>query len=290
MIPKPPVKYTDMAIYIDNHVYTEDCDDEKVFIYLYHLALMLAHQNKLFKRPEYYKDFALTFAEDIYLRLRNPKQGMLKGDGTPKMPRVSSVLNYMKKTLYGRKVTFEQERYSQSFSINQKLVGDVKTTHFSVINQINYYRQGFSEVELGVCLSSVCRTVREFLKRSPYYNNKKEWYNIYISCLLTILNSFILSKKDQRLVDNIKKNSYHKEDNKLHEIESVYKKSTNREVLLYQLEDNMRDYIAILCRRIKSYLSITFKISSYDTCINEDDLIRTTIDEMGNNSLLELYE
>ena len=91
-------------------------------------------------------------------------------------------------------------------------------------------------------------------------------------------------------MDNIKKNSYHKEDNKLHEIESVYKKSTNREVLLYQLEDNMRDYIAILCRRIKSYLSTTFKISSYDTCINEDDLIRTTIDEMGNNSLLELYE
>lgn len=279
-----------MAIYIDNHVYEEDCDDEKVFIYLYHLALMLSHQHKLFKRSEYYKDFALTFAEDIYLRLRNPKQEILKEDGTPKMPKISSVLNYMKKTLYGRKVTFEQERYSQSFSINQKLIGDVKTTRFSVANQINYYRQGFNEVELEACLSSVCKTIRDFLKENPYYNNEKEWNNIYISCLLTILNSFILSKKDRYRVDNIKENPYHKEDNKLHEIESVYNKSTNREVLLYQLEDNMSDYITVLCRRIKSHLSATFKISSYDTCIDESDLIRITIDEMSNNNLLESYE
>ena len=146
MIPKPPIKYTDMAIYIDSHIYTDDCDDEKVFIYLYHLALMLAHKNKLFRRSEYYEDFALTFAEDTYMRLKNPKQEMLKEDGTPKMYKLTSVLNYMKKTLNGRRVAFEQEKYSQSFSINQKLNDYIKTTGFNVVNQVNYYKKDFNEL------------------------------------------------------------------------------------------------------------------------------------------------
>ena len=41
MIYKKPkgVKYTDMAIYVDKHVYEDDCDDEMIFQYLYHLYL-----------------------------------------------------------------------------------------------------------------------------------------------------------------------------------------------------------------------------------------------------------
>ena len=118
---KPKIKYTDMAIYIDTHVYTDDCDDDKVFLYLYYLSLMLSYKNKLFKRQEYYEDFAFTFAEDMFFRLKNPKQEMLKEDGTPKMEKLTSILNYMKRTIYGRKVNYEQQKYSQSFSVNQKL-------------------------------------------------------------------------------------------------------------------------------------------------------------------------
>ena len=31
------LKYTTMAIYIDEHVYTDDCNDNLIFEYLYHL-------------------------------------------------------------------------------------------------------------------------------------------------------------------------------------------------------------------------------------------------------------
>lgn len=289
-IPRPPIKYTEMAIYIDNHIYTDDCDDDKVFIYLYYLSLMLAHKNKLFKRQEYYEDFALTFAEDMYMRLKNPKQEMLKEDGAPKMHKLTSILNYMKRTIYGRKVAFEQEKYSQSFSVNQKLEKDVRTTQFSVINQINYYKKSFNEVELEVCLNDICKTIKGFLVNIPYYNNKKEWENIYISCLLTLLNSFILSKTDDIIINEIKYNN-HKEDKKIYDMELVRQKESNNNVILYHLDFSMKNYIDILCKKIKKYLSETYKISSYDSYIDEKDLINSTIAEMENNEdYLEFYE
>lgn len=262
IISKPPIKYTEMAIYVDEHAYTDGCDYEKVFACLYYLALMLAYKNKLFRRQEYYEDFALMFAEDMFLRLRNPKQYMLKEDGTPRMPRLTSILNYMKKALYGRKVAFEQGHYSQSFSLNQKLDVDMISSHCNIINQMRHYRQDFNEVELETCLSDICKTIKGFLKDIPYSNNKKEWENIYISCLLTISN-FLSSQE---------------------------RSNESMEVILYHLDESMRDYIDVLCKRIEINLSENFYFDSYENYVDEKDLIKTTLNEMGNNNILESWE
>lgn len=288
---KPPIKYTDMAIYIDNHIYTDDCDDEKVFIYLYHLALMLAHKNKLFKRVEYYNDFALSFAEDVYMRLKNPKQYLLKEDGSPKMHQITSVLNFMKKILYGRKVEFEQKMYSQTFSSNQKLEENLSTSQYSVINQINKYLVDFNVVELEDCLSNICKIIKLFLKNNPYSNNEKEWNNIYISCLLTTLNSLVLSKTDEYLINNIVENTYHKDDNKLKNIDIIQNKKENTEIILYHLDDSMKNYVAIIYKKIQKYLHDSFNVSSYNMAINEKNLINITLSELENNDdYLDIYE
>ena len=40
--PKPAgVSYTQMAIYIDEHIYSDTKDEEKLYIYMYHLAIMV---------------------------------------------------------------------------------------------------------------------------------------------------------------------------------------------------------------------------------------------------------
>lgn len=291
MIPKPPIKYTDMAIYIDNHVYTDNCDDEKVFIYLYHLALMLSYKARLFKRTEYYEDFALTYAEDMFMRLKNEKQFMLKEDGTPKMEKLTSVLNYMKKSLYGHKINFEQQKYSQSFSINQKLQDEVVETQYSVINCMHNSMVGFNEVELEVCLWGICKTIKMFLNTSPYISNKKEWTNIYMSCLLTILNSFIFSTEDSKRISNIKEDTYHSEDNKLFNIKLIRNKEENTRVILYHLDKSMENYIRLLYRKINNYLIENFSIGSYCTSIDEKTLLKSTVDEIFNiNSDKELCE
>lgn len=59
---KPNMKYTDMAIYVDEHMSDDPLDEQvatNMFIYIYHIVFMLAHVNKLFYRQEYYEDFAI---------------------------------------------------------------------------------------------------------------------------------------------------------------------------------------------------------------------------------------
>ena len=67
------LKYTDMAIYIDTHIYTNDCDDELVFKYLYFLCMMLAYKAKYFDSYQKYNDFAVSAATTIYLRLKSKR-------------------------------------------------------------------------------------------------------------------------------------------------------------------------------------------------------------------------
>ena len=60
------LKYTTMAIYIDEHVYTDDCNDNLIFEYLYHLSYMLAHQGKFFQTFSDYDDFAIYCATNYF--------------------------------------------------------------------------------------------------------------------------------------------------------------------------------------------------------------------------------
>ena len=222
---KPPIKYTEMAMYIDSHIYSDDCDDEKIFIYLYHLSLMLAYRNKLFKRPEYYEDFALTFAEDMYLRLKNPKQEMLKEDGSPKMYKLTSILNYMKRTIYGRKVTFEQNYYSQSLSTITELEKELVSSDFDVLNQIYKYTKDYDEVEIIECLKNINIIIKDYIYKIPYLTDIRERENIYISCVITISYLFENAIRIKKPINNI-----------------LY------DVILYHLDDNMKNYIIVLCR------------------------------------------
>ena len=44
--PKPAgVSYTQMAIYIDENIYYDTKDEEKIYIYMYNLDIMLARES-----------------------------------------------------------------------------------------------------------------------------------------------------------------------------------------------------------------------------------------------------
>mgnify|MGYP003328814068 CR=1 FL=1 len=56
------VRFVDMAIWIDEHIYDEDCDMDKAFTYMYLLAYMLASKAKYFKNINDYDGFAYFLA------------------------------------------------------------------------------------------------------------------------------------------------------------------------------------------------------------------------------------
>ena len=239
-----------MAIAIDKMAYSDDCDDELLFEYLYHLSLMLAAKACYFKSAKHYDDFAIFMASSAYFRLRNPKQYIYNSDGQPKMTKIKSILNYLKVILYPRKVAFEQQNYAQTeITINED--ENLMYVGHTFANKISNSVDGLMKVEFDCCLGDCCNTIREFLKKIPYKYKSAEWYNIYLSCLLSFLNSITLSIEDKKRLRNAK---YMINDHSL--LMRMYNKQQHEDfVILYHLDDSTKDYIRILVMEIKHIIA-----------------------------------
>lgn len=256
------VTYTEMAIAIDRMAYSEDCDDELLYQYLYLLSYMLAVKSRYFNSASLYDDFAVFVANSAFLRLKNKKQFILDENGEPRLKRIKSILNYLKTILYPKKVDFEQENYSQT----DVQIEDIKDDIFSgytFANQLSEAAESLMKVDFQCCLDSIAAAFRFYLKDIPYKYKSAEWYNIYTSCLLTFLNSITLSKKDiHNLINDPHKKQY------FEVLENLYRKQ-DEDIILYHLDNSMEDYIRILVRRIKSNISkeltdiLDIDISSY---------------------------
>ena len=160
--------------------------------------MMLARKANYFNRNDYYDDFATYMATYLYFRIKNPSQF----DDNSKLTKIKSILNYIKGTIYPRKVDFEQEFYSQVMS---KPVDDASVdSGYSFSDMLSESVDEISRVEFDVCLHDSIRTFRAYLKNIPYYSNRLEWNNIYISCLLTLLNSITVDKRTMDKINSFK--------------------------------------------------------------------------------------
>lgn len=238
------VRYVDMCIWVDENAYTDNCDDEKLFEYLYHLAVMLAHKGKFFKKSKDYEDFAIYMASQTYFRLKNPKQFQLKADGSYRMKKVKSVLNYMKSTIYPRKVDFQQQYYTQTNVITDSTD---YSTEYSFADKLTNSIDALTAKEFELCLDDVVQTCKAVISSIPHEKSTAEWYNIYVSCLLTFLNSITLTNFDINRIRKYSKNT----SNKLDSLVSLYKEESNQPPILFHLDENMSDYIMVLVRKMK---------------------------------------
>ena len=243
---KPNIRYVDMCIWIDDNAYKEDCDDTLLYQYLYHIINMLAHKQNFFNRSQYYDDFALSTATRTFLRLKSPKQYELKQDGEPKLKKIKSILNYLKNTIYPMKVDFEQDTYSQAYvhdADNDEICEhDFRRLLEKSVDDLNI-------VDFRVYLRDITKTSRNFISRIPYKTNSAKWNNIYLSCLLTFLNSITLDRKSIEKLKSAKET--------LHPalLEKLYKEEQKDSLLTYHLEPSMNNYIEVLVRELKHVIA-----------------------------------
>lgn len=285
MLYKKPddVTYVQMAIYVDENVYNPDCTEEQdnlIFQYIYHLVYMLACKGNFFNKAQYYEDFAIYMATQVFMRLRNKKQYELKDDGTPKLKKVKSVLNYIKKTIGPRRVDFQQEFFSQTILPvdEENYLTDV---HYTLANQLSQSIDEMAVVDFNVCLSDICKTAKETIKNIPYKNHKATFNNIYLSCLLTFLNSITLSRQDILRLDGLKRGKLGNPQL----VEELYVKQSEDCVILYHLDKNMTQYIDVLTRKMKHAIAKDLSMTLH-TYIPSDDGFKNLIMAEVNNEVL----
>ena len=242
------VKYVDMAIWIDKHALNDDCDEAKLFEYLYHLVFILAFKKRYFKDSKYYDDFALESATLIFFRLKNSRESNL--DEKTKLPPIKSILNYIKKSLYPMKVMFEQNNYSQTLSKpNEEDAVEIVTPYIQTgYAFINYE---LIQSEFKCYLDEITTVFKTFLSKIPYVSTRKDWNNIYISCMLTFLNSITLDRKTVEKLASSDAEMYASD----YYIDRLYREATENSTILFHLDQSMENYITVLTNQIKSIIA-----------------------------------
>ena len=261
------MKYTDMCIYIDGIVARGNpTDDEqnKIFEYLYHLAFMLAHKKKYFNRSYYYEEFAMYFATEVLYRLFfNPRLNKRDENGELVLPPIKSVLNYMKSVIYGRKVEFEQKFYSQKYA-------EFEDGNYLYSFNENPY-EFLKESHISLYLKGLSKTVKKIVYDKNFYRNDKlTMKNIYLSVLLTTLNSVTFSIEDKQRLEN----TYSSMDSKYRLLTRLYAKNRDNALILYHLDKSFEPYIKVLSNKVfNSIKSDLAELSSQNYSISNDSIM-----------------
>lgn len=270
------LKYTTMAMYIDENIYKPHHDEETIYKYLYFLAVMLSHKENLFNFEDEYEEFAIYYASQLYLRLTNKKQFEYNDEGEPKLKRIKSILNYMKSTIRQRATEFDKYEYACS----PKQPTDDVIANYSFRQLVSESTDRLNRVEFQSCLGDIITGIKSYLSHIPYSENSVIYYNIYLSCLLSFLNTVVLDNKSLRRLRNSSSISPD-------QLEALYKKQNKDFVILFHLPEEMRGYIQTLTNGVKHYLAQDLSWHGRDYISSHSNMLSLLANSINNDKGLE---
>ena len=263
----PKVRYVDMAIYIDNHIYTDNYDAEKVYQYLYFLIYMLAKKKKYFDSEKSYDDFSLWFATKMFVRLTDKKQF----DESGKLAKIKSVLNYIKGILYAKKVEYNtQIEYQTTIGkFNSKYIDDFDDDALT-----DYYRSTIESHNNDIIRQSIIDMFEDIpqmfcreLIKSPYKKDKVVLKNLYLSCLLTFIKSTTISNTMLKKIDRL---SLHNPNIDI--FAKLDEEPKIDEIVLWKLPKVFSPYVEFIYKRVKKQIVNEIKDSIHQYAYSLEEL------------------
>ena len=270
---KPPLKYTQMAEWIDSNAQNTDVDTEKLYTYLYHLILMQAHQVVLFKSQfEKYEDFAFYGASRLFMRLTTKKPIKYRAlDGQPYTSGpIKSILNYIKGTITFLRADFEVE--CNGYDPNETIkIGSADISSYLVETASHFDKYSYTTGVYELCNAAVLQ-----LQKIPYKKHSPEWVNIYISCLLTFLDSLTIENVTKEELKSLYNND-------LTAFRKLFEKGRNKPPVLFHVNENMSNYIKVLVQEIRHALTAEIRYET-ETNMSVDAMVKQLmIDALTNN-------
>lgn len=249
---KPKIKYTEMCIYIDNNIYNPNHDVEKIFDYLQMLFYALSFKKRMFNTEQEYDDFSLFASTCVYMRLTNKRQ-FLPDDDPKKMNKIKSVLNYIKRTLYPLKVSFQQENYRDKIDNNiqgNNISDDVQR---QLSSDVRKSMSGLLQIDMDNYLQSIPALLKDFINQTPYANDKCVIHNLYISCLLTLLRTITLSNYNyERLMRRTSECMKDNTDELLSEMLNTEKLNAP---IAWHLDEGMDTYVSVISTKLQKLMT-----------------------------------
>ena len=272
------MRYVDMAIWFDAHIYDEKRDDETLFKYLYLLIYMLACKSKYFISFEDYDKFSLFSASIIYMRAveKRFRKSFIKNDETGELEFNGkiSILNYIKSVIPWLKVLYMKDEYKSSEKVSEAINSYMKSS-------VRYSSEDRDNLRSDMMdtLSQFPEVIDKVINETPYKNDPILSRRLKMSCYLTILNGITLTE-----IDKLKLISRKTSDNFDYDEIKIKLLNRNREdsVILWKLDDYQKNYVQMLVNKINTLMvdELCSVKDSYDLSDNVlDDIIASTLSE-----------
>lgn len=262
------LRYVDMCIWIDKNAYKEDCDDIKLFEYLYHLSRMLARKRDYFSKTADYDDFAAFVATEIFMRYRDKRQF----ENSTKIKRIKNALDYLKRVLHPKLLDFLEQDKGKQPPIPE---AEWAIVTYDLHNKVQEALAENRVAEFDCIVHDIPSTIRKYMVKIPVSRFSAEWENIYISCLLTFLNSITLSRAGLKKVEP---GNGRCTDGKTY---TAYRYERENAPILFHLESNMSCYVQTLTNIIMRLVARDISESIDSDIYAEDHAHAVFMDSIG---------
>lgn len=237
------VRYTDMAIYIDEHINQENYDVNKCFEYMYHLFMMLALKGRYFRDSADYDAYALYGASQVLMRYKKQQDPNYKRHLEP----LKSVLNYIKKIAIPLKINYQQENYAEIFNDISLNSGDADTLKQDITYKVIQENNKLADVDMRYYLEQFAFTIKKEIKQGPYAHDRRVQHNLFLSIVFSFLRTLTLSNKNHNRVEV---RASRKAPPEVY-IKKIYKEESVDGIVLWHLPVSWHNYVNTLFNRVK---------------------------------------
>ena len=253
-------RYTMMCKEFDEEFPKPDRDDAKLYRTVYLVYYMLACKENFFGNNfHYYDGYAQFAATTIYVRFLKK---LRKGE------KIKSLLNYAKSSMRYLKIMYQNEEF-ETIIDPEHGVDTTKMSSNLRDSIVADYDDGLVE-DIERTLSSIDNIINGVIDDTIYANNDLMRHRVYLSCLLTLLNSITLPRDSSIL----KSRTRSKNINDSILVEALAKER-EKPVILWNLNNSMQDTIRVIVNKVRKELSENINEVSQDHTLPDDvvDLI-----------------
>ena len=260
-------RYTMMCKEFDEEFPKPDRNDAKLYRTMYLVFYMLACKENFFNNNfRYYDEYAQFAATTIYTRFLKK---LSKGE------KVKSLLNYAKASMRFLKTMYQNENFETIISPEHG--ADTSNLAASMHDAIvSDYSSDLKE-DIEITLNSIDVIINDVLDDTQYANNELIRHRLYISCLLTLLDSITLPRDSSLLKSRVK--SKNVSDGAF--IEALAKER-EKQPMLWNLDESMSNIVRVIVNRIRKELSEEINNVSKEHTLPDD-----VVDLILNNAFNE---
>ncbi len=190
------LKYTQLCMFIDAHMREVAKTGENpgleatIYEYLYHIIYALARKSCYFKNFEDYDKYSLYAASEVYVAMRNKYAHEGEEVRGKIIVPVKSCLNYIKTVMFPLKINYQRTEFTSVADpgLGQDTSGTIDNARQAIQSE---YRKALTD-DYEEAISAIPRYIHRYLARSPFRDDKNMCNKLYLSAMLTLINSITI--------------------------------------------------------------------------------------------------